>query len=484
MKSISTVDAQTSYAAGDTYPDFPFIMKTTDGANWSLAYGEATYSSPLYGISAVDSNTVWAVGTDGMILKTTDGTNWAHQDFPTSNNLKGVSAIDSTNAWAVGDSGVILRTTDGTSWSVQDSGVTTDLNSVSAVSTSTAWAVGAGGTIIKTVDGGATWTPQESGVTTNLNGVSAVDPNTAWAVGDGGVVLHTTDGGTVAPTVTSISPGTGVAGWTVKVTNLAGTGFQAGATVKLSMSGQGDIAATGVNVQSDKEITCDFDLTGAAAGAWDVVVTNPDAQEGRLAGGFTVNNPAPTTSGLSPSSETAGQPGLTLTVNGTGFITSSTVNWNGAARSTSYVSATKLTASIPASDIASAGTASVTVTNPAPGGGTSNAQTVTVNNPKPITTFISPKWKIAGQSAFTLTVNGRNFVAGSAVKWNGANMTTTYVSPTELTAAIPASNISTSGRPCWARWLPEFAYVTVFNPTPGGGTSNARRFWVLPSYYW
>jgi YVTN family beta-propeller protein len=88
-----------------------------------------------------------------------------------------------------------------------------------------------------------------------------------------------------------------------------------------------------------------------------------------------------TTTGLSPDHKTAGDPGdpaFTLTVNGTGFISGSVVRWNGSDRTTTYVSPTQITASVPAADIASAGTASVTVFNPGPGGGESNAQAFTV----------------------------------------------------------------------------------------------------------
>ncbi len=67
-----------------------------------------------------------------------------------------------------------------------------------------------------------------------------------------------------------------------------------------------------------------------------------------------------------------------MTVNGTNFTNSSTVNWNGGARTTTFVSATRLTAAIPATDIAAAGTAAITVVTPAPGGGTSNPQTFTI----------------------------------------------------------------------------------------------------------
>ena len=55
------------------------------------------------------------------------------------------------------------------------------------------------------------------------------------------------------------------------------------------------------------------------------------------------------------------------------------MQWNGAARTTTFVNSTQLTAAIPASDIAVAGSAQVTVVNPAPGGGTSNALTFTIN---------------------------------------------------------------------------------------------------------
>jgi hypothetical protein len=62
-----------------------------------------------------------------------------------------------------------------------------------------------------------------------------------------------------------------------------------------------------------------------------------------------------------------------LTVDGTGFVSGSTVKWNGGARATTFVSNSKLTAAILASDVAKFSTASVTVFNPTPGGGTSNA---------------------------------------------------------------------------------------------------------------
>jgi hypothetical protein len=96
---------------------------------------------------------------------------------------------------------------------------------------------------------------------------------------------------------------------------------------------------------------------------------------------ITAANPVPTISSLNPSTKTVGDGAFTLTVTGTNFIASSTVQWNETDRPTTYVSATTLTAAIPASDIASAGSATVTVVNLAPGGGISNGVTFTITPP-------------------------------------------------------------------------------------------------------
>ncbi len=75
----------------------------------------------------------------------------------------------------------------------------------------------------------------------------------------------------------------------------------------------------------------------------------------------------------SPSQAKAGAAaGITLTVSGTGFVSGATVLWNGSARTTTFVSSSKVTASIPNTDFATASTATVIVQNPTPGGGNSN----------------------------------------------------------------------------------------------------------------
>ena len=164
-----------------------------------------------------------------------------------------------------------------------------------------------------------------------------------------------------------------------------------------------------------------------------------------------------------------------MTLTGNDFIAGSVVRWDGADRPTTFVSANELQADISAADIATAGTAAVTVFNPAPGGGTSGAATFTIdpaviNNPTPTLGAIAPDTATEGGSAFLLTVTGNDFIAGSVVRWDGADRPTTFVSANELQADISAADIATAGT----------AAVTVFNPAPGGGTSGAATFTIDP----
>jgi Right handed beta helix region len=96
-------------------------------------------------------------------------------------------------------------------------------------------------------------------------------------------------------------------------------------------------------------------------------------------GAFEVQPVTQTLTGISPTSATAGDSATTITLTGSSFVNSSTADFNGAAIATTFVSATQLTAVIPASDLTTAGAESITVVTAGPGGGTSAAQTFTVN---------------------------------------------------------------------------------------------------------
>lgn len=92
-------------------------------------------------------------------------------------------------------------------------------------------------------------------------------------------------------------------------------------------------------------------------------------------------NPVPAITSLSPSSATAGTAAQTLTINGSGFLVTSTITYSGAAHAATFASASQMTIQLSAGDQATAGSYPAVVTNPSPGGGSSSAVNFVVNSP-------------------------------------------------------------------------------------------------------
>src|SRR5437588_817404 len=166
------------------------------------------------------------------------------------------------------------------------------------------------------------------------------------------------------------------------------------------------------------------------------------------------SNPMPMVSSLTPSSAIAGAAATTVTVNGSGFVSSSVVNWNGAARTTTFVSATELQFLLQASDVASVGSAQISVSNSAPGGGTASPVQITIVYPVLIISSLNPPAVAAGGPSITLTINGSGFSPTSVVQYNSAPQATTYVNSSTLTtsvnAAAPATPTPTQRTPVTA----------------------------------
>ena len=175
---------------------------------------------------------------------------------------------------------------------------------------------------------------------------------------------------------------------------------------------------------------------------------------------------APVVTSLLPGGANAGDPALLLTVVGAGFIDGAVVRWDGSDRSTTFVSSSEVDGTIDASDLAAGKTVQVTVRNP--GGGISNALAFAVDNPVPALSSLSTTNVAGGGAAFTLTALGSGFVPSSVVRWSGSDRATTYVSSSELQAAIPPSDLATGGD----------VQVTVFNPAPVGGLTSALSLHV------
>jgi hypothetical protein len=95
---------------------------------------------------------------------------------------------------------------------------------------------------------------------------------------------------------------------------------------------------------------------------------------------------------------------------------------------------------------------------------------VVASNPAPSISSLNPTSRQAGTGSFNLQVNGSNFVSNSVVRWNGSDRTTTFQNSGQVTASINAADILLSGT----------ASITVFNPSPGGGTSGSLTFTMTP----
>jgi photosystem II stability/assembly factor-like uncharacterized protein len=203
---------------------------------------------------------------------------------------------------------------------------------------------------------------------------------------------------------------------------------------------------------------------------------NPIALGGRSQFNFTYNNgwnPSPTITLLAPASVNSGDQGFTLTVTGTGFLNGATVFLRAPAllgtfqATTTFISSTQITATVPASAIVLPGPASVFVDNPQPTLGDSNFFQLTINvgtYPVPAISSINPTSVIAGSlGPITVGAAGTNFAQSAVLNFNGVPQPTTVNFSAGLFATVPASAFTTPGT----------IQVTVTNPTPGGGISNS-----------
>jgi uncharacterized repeat protein (TIGR03803 family) len=265
------------------------------------------------------------------------------------------------------------------------------------------------------------------------------------------------------PYVTGLVPSLGPVG---TVVSIDGSGFDANpASNVVTFNGTAAqvSASTASSIQTSVPV-------GAISGPI-TVTTSSGSTTSSL--DFTVSgaaaDPLPSISSLSPTSLPASGSQQTLTINGTGFLATSSVTFNGIAHNPTVVSNSQLTILLTSADLSTMGSFPVVVTNPAPGGGSSNAVDLIVGNPVPTITSLSPSSVAAGSAAQTLTINGSNFLSSSVVAFNGSNAATTFVSSTQLTIALTAADLATAGS------FP----VSVTNPSPDGGTSNVVDFNVL-----
>lgn len=254
---------------------------------------------------------------------------------------------------------------------------------------------------------------------------------------------------TATVTPTSGGPPTGTVTFKDGAATL-GTGTLNGAT-----PGVATFATTTLNVAgSPHSITAvyggDATFTGSTSGALSEAIT----AKALTVSGITASNK---TYDATTAATLVGTPGTLV-----GVVAGDTVSLAGAAVGTFATSSVGngITVTVSGQSLTGAQASNYSLTEP--------TTTANITNPVPTTTSISPTSVTAGGSGFSLQVNGTGFDPLSTVQIGGVNRVTTFASTTQLTAAILTADISSVGT----------RSITVVNPTPGGGTSNAQTLTV------
>jgi hypothetical protein len=235
------------------------------------------------------------------------------------------------------------------------------------------------------------------------------------------------------PPITSLLPDSANAGDPGLLLSVVGSDFVDGAVVRWDGSDRPTTFVSSFEV--DATISAADLVAGKTA---QITVRNPDMGISNALP-FTINNPVPTLASISPTSASGGCAAFALTVDGTDFVPNSVVQWNGVAKTTTYVNGTELQAAIDATCLATPGDVQVMVVNPAPAGGTSTATTFSVAgyaiSADPASATVS-----AGQSAaYTVSLAPQYGSFDSAVTFSCTGL------PTKCTATFAPASVTPGG---------------------------------------
>jgi hypothetical protein len=287
------------------------------------------------------------------------------------------------------------------------------------------------------------------------------------------------------PAISNLFPSNIVAGSPDFNLSVVGTGFIATAKGASFVYWNGFPRSTTLNQTTGQLAVQIFASDVATPGTVDVTVTSPAPGGGTsTAMAFTVETAQPgapaldPSSPISPRSAKAGGAAFTLTVNGASgggnFQMGDVATWNGTVLATTFVNSVQLTASVPANNIASVGSASVAVftSNLVVGSPSVNFAITGPDNPKPTASSLKPSSAAAGSADTEVLVDGSGFTALSTARWTVGGNTTplalAYLSGSQVILLVPTANLTHSGT----------AMIEISNPAPGGGTSSQLSFTV------
>lgn len=176
------------------------------------------------------------------------------------------------------------------------------------------------------------------------------------------------------PSIANVSPSMTIAGSDPQVVTINGSNFLLSSTVTFA-----GVAQKATFVNSGQLTIQVSSAEQATAGIYSIVVVNPGPGGGRSSPStFTVNNPQPVVSSITPSVLATKSPDTKIALTGSGFIAGSSVTVNGTTLKTDFISTTQLNAVIPAAKLTNTGSLEVTATNSPPKGGSSGAVSIEV----------------------------------------------------------------------------------------------------------
>lgn len=295
----------------------------------------------------------------------------------------------------------------------------------------------------------------------------------ASASGETNKLPFTVTGAT--PAVTSVSPTRGLKGATVSLT-VTGTGFSAASAVQLTSAG-GTASPVPTTLVSATQLTAGpLDLTPFAPGNYGLTVRNAGGVASNAVG-FVVDSNDPTLLSVTPAGARQDLTSATLTLAGAQFLSGATATLTKGTASQSltvtFGSATSLTVTNLNLTALALGAWTLTVRNP--GSNASAGVTFTVSEGTPVLTQVAPATgSVSATQPVSTTLTGTFFYPTSVVHAAGGGLTdtpltTTYVSPTQLTSSADLSGTTPGSYTLW-----------VVNPGSPPLSSNTQPFTVGP----
>ncbi len=242
-----------------------YIGKTTDGgSNWTGLNN--THPFQIFDLYFQDMETGYAVGSNGGMIKTTDGgLQWDIMHHVTTfYPLYHITAMNENELFACGGNGLILYSADqGTQWVYSESSVQSDILCIDFTPGMIGLACTSVGEIIITEDQGQTWQKINSpfeGI--GLYHIFCMDDQNFYVSGENGLIARSNDGGSTWSLMTTDTDET--------ITTMLYTGHKIGYAVGAG----GNVLKDNTNADVSDISACDNIKIYLIPGSYNIIIEN------------------------------------------------------------------------------------------------------------------------------------------------------------------------------------------------------------------